>query len=136
MAGCVSGAEPEGGQQGTCSVSPKNVGGHTLVRVAQVADIPAVGAAAATEGAAADTAELIYSGAVAAARDSAPAPEVSKDGGAQGSVGEPSSAVSRGLAAAVAVGPGAGDARQSERQFLHWWGGRSVPKSGPLPPPS
>ena len=107
------------------------MGAGTLVRVAQVADIPAVGAAAATEGAAADTAELIYSGAVAAARDPASAMEVTKDGGAQGSVGEPSSAVSRGLAAAVAVGPGAGDARQSERQFLHRWGGRSVPKAAP-----
>ena len=102
------------------------MGGHTPFRLAQVANIPAVGAAASTDAAGADTAELIYSGAAAAARDLASAAEVTKVGHAPGSVGEPSSAVDRDLSAAVGVGPGPGDARESERQFLHRWGGRSV----------
>lgn len=99
--------------------------------MAQVDNIPAVGTAASTEAAGADTAELIYSGAAGAARDLASAPEVAKDGRAPGSVGEPSSAVYGypSAAAAAAVGAAAGDARESERQFLHRWGGRSVSKA-------
>ena len=104
------------------------MGGHTLVRLAQVDNIPAVGAAASTEAAGSDTAELIYSGAAAAARDLASAAEVTKVGRAPGSVGEPSSAIDRDLSAAVVVGPGPNDARESERQFLHRWGGRSMSK--------
>ena len=99
----------------------------TAVLVAQVDNIPPVGAAAATEGAGADTAELIYSGAATADRDAASALEAPQtDGRAPGSVGEPSSAVHSSTAAATAGG--AADAHESERKFLHRWGGSACRK--------
>lgn len=87
-------------------------------------NIPAVGSSEDTEAAGADTAELIYSGAAAAAREAAcSAQEGAKGGCAQGSAGEPSDAVYRDLSApAAGVGSAAAHARESESQFLHRWG--------------
>ena len=85
-------------------------------------NIPAVGAAASTEAAGADTAELIYSGAAAAAREAAcSAQEEAKGGCGQGSAGESSDAVYRDLSA-PAAGVGTATAHARESQFLHRWG--------------
>ena len=95
----------------------------SIVRAAQVVNIPPVGATAATEGAGADTAQLIYSGASAAARNKPSATsDAPTDDGAPGSVGEPSSA-GHSPAAAATVGAAAcrGAAHDGECQFLHRW---------------
>ena len=110
-------------------------------------NIPAVGAAASTEAAGADTAELIYSGAAAAAREAAcAAQEEAKGGCGEGSAGEPSDAVYRDLSA-PAAGVGTATAHARESQFLHRWGcsdlvhealvelGRHRPNPNPNPNP-
>ena len=110
-------------------------------------NIPAVGAAASTEAAGADTAELIYSGAAAAAREAAcSAQEEAKGGCGQGSAGESSDAVYRDLSA-PAAGVGTATAHARESQFLHRWGcndlvhealvelGRHRPNPNPNPNP-
>ena len=140
-------AEAEGAA-GQLKRRPKNAGAHPFARAAQVDNIPAVGAAASTEAAGADTAELIYSGAAAAAREAAcSAQEEAKGGCGQGSAGEPSDAVYRDLSA-PAAGVGTATAHARESQFLHRWGcndlvhealvelGRHRPNPNPIPIPN